>query len=259
MTDGKKETTTQSPEESTDVPQPELSITEELERQRQAEAMAAPIVATEVSYNTLNALRSSPTIPARWKDKQTGMAKVNDMWATALYASEVGIAPLVAIQNMYLVNGGIAMEGSLISALIHRAGHLLKCTITADATTVECHRRDPFSNELMVVGEVQFTSDDARQAELLDKDEDSKSAWKKYPTMMQTWRAITFAGRLYYSDVLMGMSFTIEELGGAQSVPPPIPDEIQIDGIDPSVEDQAVADATEAVVEMMDAEVVDDE
>jgi len=71
---------------------------------------------------------------------------------------------------------------------------------------VEAWRRDPYSHDLDLVGEFSFTDTDAKKAGL-----DRKAAWQNYPTMMRTWRAITFACRTVFADCLGGVGHIPEE------------------------------------------------
>ena len=133
----------------------------------------------------------TPAMPSRYG------GKVNDLFAAVMVGREIGIPPMMAINELYLVDGKVDMSGKLMSHLVHRRGHQLRIRITPKGTTVEAWRRDPWTHELDNVGEFSFTDTDAKKAGL-----DKKAAWVNYPTMMRTWRAITFCCRTVFADCL---------------------------------------------------------
>ena len=209
--------------------------------------LSIPLIDTPITMRTLQTLIQTPTVPRRYTQSPSG---VQDMYAAILVGREVGIAPMEAIQNIYLINGSVSMSGKLMVALIYRAGHLMKVKFGAKKVTVECFRRDPYTHELVAVGETEFGEADAVAASL-----DQKDTYRQYPRLMWAWRAITFAGRLFYGDVLSGIGYTPEELEVSDVVEP-----IDVDVIDVEVEGKSLEmeNGTAMLVDELDAEVIQD-
>ena len=201
------------------------------------------------NMNTLGLLAPTPAVPARYQ------AKVNDLFAAVMVGREIGIPPMMAINELFLVDGKVSMSGKLMSHLVHRAGHQLRIKITAKGTTVEAWRRDPWTHKLDLMGEFSFTDADAKKAGL-----DRKATFESYPTMMRTWRAITFACRTVFADCLGGVGYVPEELdieeeAGYTIEAIPV-DEIEV--IDDDTGNMDIEVATATVVEVMEvASVVD--
>ena len=154
-----------------------------------------------ISLKTLDILSKGPTVPTRYKDKPY------DMMAAVLVGREMGVEPMEAINNLYLVNGQVSMSGKLMSALVHRAGHELRASIDSKAATVEAWRRDLYTHELEKKGEVTFSLADAKKAGL-----DEKEVYKAYPMVMCTWRALSQVCRFYFADVMAGVTHVPEEV-----------------------------------------------
>jgi len=161
-----------------------------------------PLDQLPVNYSTLQALHASPTVPARYQQSPTG---VNDMYTTTLVGKEIGVGPFTSIYEIYMVNGQASMSGKMMLALIWRAGHKLTVIIEETQSTVKCWRR--IDGVFEHVGDVTFTVEDAARAGLMDK-----GTYEQYPKTMLTWRAVTMAARIYYPDVILGVSYVPEEL-----------------------------------------------
>ena len=227
---------------------PEKDQPDEIEEERSPELLAklaVPVDEMPITYTTLEMLASLPTTPERFQGKP------RDMLAVVLVGRELGVKPMSSINNLYLVDGDVAMKGKLMSALVHRAGHQLRIKIKASEVTASAHRRDPYTHKLEKVGEVTFGQDDAEQAGLSDK-----PAYENFPTIMWSWRAISALCRVYFSDVLEGVGYVPDDLG---IVTPPemIPDDIDIELSENLIgEAEVVEGAVSEVVEGLGAEQV---
>ena len=189
-------------------------------------------------------LAQTPAVPERY------MGRVKDLMAAVLMGREIGVGPMEAINELYLVDGKTSMSAKLMSSLIHRAGHVLKLRLTNTAAIVTAFRRDPYTHELIEVGQFSFSEADAKRANL-----DRKQTYKQYPAMMRTHRAISFAGRTLFADCLSGIGHIPEELNIEAPVEP-LPAEIEVELEDHSkiAADQAAGD----MMDVLDAEVVGD-
>lgn len=162
-----------------------------------------------MTYKTLQVLAQTPTVPERY------FGKPDDLLAAVLYGRELGLPPMQSIHTIFLVDGRASMEGKAMAALVFAAGHELRTKVSPTGAKVAAFRRDPFTNELHEMGEVEFTHEDAVRAKL-----DGKQTYKQYPMAMLGWRAITMACRLFFSDVLAGVGYTPEEIGVDEDVQP---------------------------------------
>lgn len=178
------------------------------------------------TLNTIKALIQTPTVPQRYRDSETG---IQDMWAAVLKGQEVGVQPLTAIHDIYLVNGRASMGAQLMVGLVQRAGHYLKVVIKPKEATVTAMRQILVGVEgidYMEVGEYTFSEADAKRADLLGKDN-----YKNYPQLMYVNRALSMACRYSFPECLAGLVHTPEETG------------IEVD------DDQVIADVLDAVAE----------
>ena len=232
MTDGKTDGATENPQEND----------EETESQNTGSSDLA-LKDVDVTYRTLAQWHGGPTVPTRYNDSTTG---VDDMLAAVMMGKELGIGPMQAINDLYIVNGQVSMSGKLMSALVHRAGHAIHLDVTNKKATATAFRRDPYSHKLVEMGSVEFSEADAKLAGL-----DKKGTYTSYPRIMLSWRAITNLCRVYFADVLTLAAYVPEELdvvGPVEALP---------ETVDLVVEGEVIEEqATAVVVEELDAEVV---
>jgi len=129
-----------------------------------------------------------------------------------LKAKELGMPPLEAISQLYVVNQKVAMQATGMLAQIYRSGKAAYVRFGGDATSAWCEmaRKDGVAAFKYV-----FTMEDAKRAGLLSKD-----GWRNYPKEMLLCRAITGCARKVFPDVIGGL-YTPEELG--LDVPPDVP------------------------------------
>lgn len=125
------------------------------------------------------------------------------------YGRSLGLDPMTAINMTHVVQGKPTASAQLVGALVRRAGHTLR--VRGDATTATCkiiRKDDP-----EFTFEVTWTMDRAKTAGVL-----SNSVWKSYPQAMLKARAITECARDACPEVLAGISYTAEEVGGAPEI-----------------------------------------
>lgn len=195
------------------------------------------------THGLLVTLSQGPAVPTRYKDKP------NDLLAAILVGKELGVEPMEAINSLFIVKGQVTMTGKLMSALVHRAGHELRVRIDAKKSTVEAWRRDPYTHLLELKGEISFSIEDVKRANLQDK-----PTYVAYPSVMRTWRALSQCCRIYFADVLTGVSYIPEEVNVEAPLEAVIVDEfaeIEVDGVDLDAEN-SVAE----VINQLDADVV---
>ena len=160
--------------------------------------------------------------------------KPGDVAVILLAAREYGIPPLMALSKLPVVNGKPAPMGELMVALVLRAGHSIRADFKApDGTRYKggpltpqhygeaiVRRRDWPAG---VEESLTFTLAEGIAAGLLtitregrpvarDKN-DKATPWEQYTPNMARWRAVANVCRLYFPDVLLGLSYLPEELG----------------------------------------------
>lgn len=123
------------------------------------------------------------------------------------YGNALGISPVVAMQQIHVIEGKPTASAQLIGGLVRNAGHKLRVefndkTMTATATII---RSDDPDYEFTAV----WTMDRARAANLT-----GKGNWKTYPAAMLKARAITEVARDACPEALFGVAYTAEELNG---------------------------------------------
>jgi len=186
--------------------------------------MALAVQDMPITWQMIRTMAASNSLPVRYKDSPGDVITVMKM------GQELGISPLEALNEIYVVNGKPSASGKLLAALIWRAGHVIMCDPSPEGATVRSFRK--IEGRFVEMPEVSFTVEDAKRAGLMSKD-----TYKQYPQSMMAWRAITLAARVHFPDVVSSIGYTPEEAG---------------------LEDLDLMEATNNVVEVLDAEIVDE-
>ena len=213
--------------------------TQEMSAEAKAELarkMDTPIGNMPITMNTLNSIANLPAIPDHYKGKP------KEMLAAALMGREIGIGPMTSINNIDLIDGNVSMRAKLMSALIHRAGHVIVVEEqTPEVARLKCLRYHRPTGTLIDAGIIEYTKEDAETAGAM-----KRGTYKQHPKAMLTNRALTLAARTIYADVLAGFAYTAEEVEMSDEVEP-IPMELE-------VSEMQAAEAAATVI--LDAEVV---
>jgi len=122
----------------------------------------------------------------------------------------LGIHPMAALGGIHIIEGRASISPGLMSGLVRKAGHKLRVTTTGSikggdfAATATLTRAD----DLDFTYSATWTLARAATAGLA-----GKSVWKNYGEAMCKARAISEVVREGAEDVLMGVSYTPEEMG----------------------------------------------
>ncbi len=111
--------------------------------------------------------------------------------------AELGFPPMRSLSALVVVNGRLSLEGQAALALIRAKGHPVEVCVEGegDARRGVCRfKRNGVENE------VAFSLADAKKAGLAGKD-----TYKAYLDDMLVWKAVSRAGKRYFSDVLLGL------------------------------------------------------
>ncbi|MGD7788183.1 hypothetical protein ACQCX2_07645 [Propionibacteriaceae bacterium Y1700] len=126
-----------------------------------------------------------------------------DVLVAIEYGNALGIAPIVALSEINVIQGTPSLSASLMAALAREAGH--KVRVSGDDKSATCtivRKDDPDFEHTATWDEAK-----ARAAGLW-----GKGHWGKDPGTMLQWRAISEAVRFACSEVLGGLRYTPEEV-----------------------------------------------
>lgn len=148
----------------------------------------------------------------------------NVLWAIE-YGAMLGLPPIAAITGVYVVEGVPTAKASMISALVRRAGHRLRVTLTRDEQGLPVGRAQIVrKDDPDFVFESTWTVERAVRAGLCKLSADGRPfsrskegnkilSWEAYPEAMVKWRAVTEVARDACEEALCGIHYTPEELG----------------------------------------------
>jgi hypothetical protein len=150
------------------------------------------------------AVAQAGIVPAAYKNRP------GNLIVAAQLGRALGIHPMIAVNQIYVVDGKPSTSALLISALIRKAGHKIRYEGNTKYATVTIIRHDDPDFEFKVTWELKKNSNgnpSGEEAGLLQKDN-----WKKYPAGMLASRALTQCGRVACPEALLGVAHTTEEL-----------------------------------------------
>lgn len=148
-------------------------------------------------------LADSGMLPAAYRKNPS-----NVLWAVE-YGAALGIPPVVAIGLIHVMDGKPVASATMIGGLVRKAGHRLRVESDDTRAVAKISRSDDPEYWF----EATFSLADAKRAGI-----DRNPTWGKYPRAMMIARATTAVARMACPEVLMGVEFTAEELGGSVSV-----------------------------------------
>lgn len=213
----------------------EIQTTDE---DRRAAKLATPVSEIPITMKLIDRLANLPSMPKHYQGKP------QEILAATFMGREIGIGPVTSWNNIDIIEGSVSMRAKLMSALVLRAGHVIVIEEqTAEVARLKCLRYHKQTNQLLDVGTVEYTKQDAETA-----GNDAKQNYEQHPKAMLTNRALTLACRTVFSDALMGFAYVGEELGTSEVEE--IPEFGEVD-----VTDLEAAEANVSAV--IEAEVVD--
>lgn len=122
-----------------------------------------------------------------------------------LAGRELGLAPIEAMSNLFIVNGKVALQAKAIGALIKKNGKYDYSVEKLDDTECILSFYQLTDGKRTELGKSTFTIKDAARAGIVNKD-----VWKNYPRNLLFARALTNGARWYASDAFCG--YTVEEV-----------------------------------------------
>ena len=122
-----------------------------------------------------------------------------------LAGRELGIAPLEAMSNIFIVGGKVALQSKLIAALIKRSKRYDYAIESLSNTGAVIIFYQIDGDKRIELGKSSFDAKDAALAGLINKE-----TYKSYPKNMFFARAKSNGARFYCADVFCG--YSVEEM-----------------------------------------------
>jgi hypothetical protein len=119
-------------------------------------------------------------------------------------AAMIGVNPMVGLTNIHIIEGKPSLSANLQAALVREAGHRLRVWVEGKTAICEIVRSD----DPEFTFRVEWGDAEMNAAGLGNKDN-----WKKYQRSMKKARAITECIREACPEVLMGATYSPDELG----------------------------------------------
>lgn len=142
-------------------------------------------------------LAGSDIIPSDYRNNPANII------AAGITGAAFGWDVMTAMRHGHVIEGKYALSAEAMVGLVRAAGHQITGEMSSSGATATGKRRD--TGDTLTV---TFTMDDAIRAQLERKDN-----WRKYPQSMCWARAVSALCRMLFSDVLLGVVYTPDELG----------------------------------------------
>jgi len=170
------------------------------------------IKAFEEAQRIAKALASSTLIPPAFQGQQ-GFA--NCLVALEI-ANRMRISPFLAMQHLHVIHGRPSWSSSFIIAMVNGCGRFspLRFEITGEGDSLACYAR---ATDLASEQELKGPTITMAMAKKEGWSSKAGSKWATMPELMISYRAAAFWGRLYASDLLLGLQ-TQEEVIDVQPV-----------------------------------------
>ena len=150
-----------------------------------------------------------------------------ELVAVMLYGDALGLSPIVAANQIYVINGTVTLSAAAMRALALGAGHEIVIVERGEKRAKVKGRRKG-STEWSSVG---YSIEEATQAGLTNKD-----PWRKHPAEMLLARATSILCRTIFADVLQGIAYTSEEVEAelapdvmTVTIAPPVSNDIEVE------------------------------
>ncbi len=170
------------------------------------------IQAFEEAQRIAKALASSTLIPPAFQGQQ-GFA--NCLVALEI-ANRMRISPFLAMQHLHVIHGRPSWSSSFIIAMVNGCGRFspLRFEISGEGDSLACYAR---ATDLASEQELKGPTITMAMAKKEGWSTKPGSKWGTMPELMISYRAAAFWGRLYASDLLLGLQ-TQEEVIDVQPV-----------------------------------------
>ncbi len=169
---------------------------------------------SERAFESAKTLSATDFCPRQFFDKKTGEARIGDIVIAIQYGSELGFSPLQALNSINVINQKASLPGDTMLALCMESGLVEDMKrwyadadeidkTTSPAAFFEIKRKDVATPHV-----TSFSIADAKRA----KKWGNAGPWTEYPKRMLMYRAMGFALRDMFPDVLKGIISTEEAM-----------------------------------------------
>jgi len=159
----------------------------------------------EAKFQMASVLAKSGLIPQ-------GLNTPEKVFVALQWGHELGLSPMVAVNNVAVINGKPTLSADIMSAVVKRSPEYggIKWIEMSDQKA-ECEITRILPNGEKEVQRSCFTIQDALNAGLAGKD-----VWKKYPKRMLKHRCLSYGLKDMFPDLLAGL-YDPEEIESVQS------------------------------------------
>ncbi len=188
----------------------------------------------ELAQRMATALAKSTIVPTDYRGNLSNALIALDM------SNRLGISPMMVMQNLYIVNGRPSWSSQFIIAAINnskRFAESLKFELQGTGDNMSCYAYTKDYEGNGIKGPA-ITMKMAKSEGWVSK---KGSKWQTMPEVMIRYRAASFFGRLYCSDLLMGIYSEDESENIGKSTIEPVekvPDTFNLDTEDKTEEPQ---------------------
>jgi hypothetical protein len=158
------------------------------------------IQAFEDSQRIAKALASSTLIPTQFQGQQ-GFA--NCLVALEI-ANRMNISPFLAMQHLHVIHGRPSWSSSFIIAMVNGSGRFspLRFEMSGEGDSLACYA---VATDVKSEQELKGPTITMAMAKKEGWSTKTGSKWQTMPELMIRYRAAAFWGRLYASDLLLGI------------------------------------------------------
>ena len=162
--------------------------------------MFSGIQAFEEAQRIAKALASSTLIPTQFQGQQ-GFA--NCLVALEI-ANRMNISPFLAMQHLHVIHGRPSWSSSFIIAMVNGSGRFspLRFEMSGEGESLACYA---VATDVKSEQELKGPTITMAMAKKEGWSTKTGSKWQTMPELMIRYRAAAFWGRLYASDLLLGI------------------------------------------------------
>lgn len=152
----------------------------------------------EAAQRVAKALASSTMVPKEYQGNISNVLIAMDV------SQRTGFSPFAVMQNLHIIHGRPSWSSSFIAGAINSSRRYgpLKIVLSGEGEDRGCHAEAKELASGETVTGIRVTMKMAKAEGWIDK---AGSKWKTMPDLMLQYRAISFFGRVYASDILMGL------------------------------------------------------
>jgi hypothetical protein len=159
--------------------------------------------ALETKIGYANFLAKADLLPRAYQDKPANLLYAIE------YGAMLGLPPMAAIVGIHVIDGRPTMSAGLMAAKVRQAGHRIRIQSTGEGDNARARCTIIRSDDPDFEYSATWTMERAKTAGLL-----GKMNWRQHPIQMLKNRATSECCRDACQEVLLGIHYTPDELGG---------------------------------------------